>query len=300
MLEEVLHKVKRKILKYYKLYFSVESSYTCILPDYIYLKRKFKLKTGYNLNLCHPVTYTEKLNWLKLYDRRPEYTMMVDKFAVREYVKHKIGSEYLVPLLGVWNNASDIEFDKLPNEFVLKCNHDNGVIICKDKHDFNIEQAVSELDMHLHRDYYKKDREWPYKNVKRKIICEQYIRQEGGKALIDYKFFCFNGKVKALFIATDRPFDTHFDFYDVEFNHLPIINGHENSDKPIVKPSNFDEMIEIAEKLAADIPHARIDLYNIEGRILFGEITLHHFGGFHPLMSREYEIIFGDWLILPR
>lgn len=299
-IKENLFWIKKKVKKLYNDYFTVNGTYTSLLPDKIYLKKLYKKRMGKKLNLTNPKTFNEKLNWIKLYDRRPEYTMMADKYAVREYVKDKIGEEYLIPLIGVWNNVDEIDFESLPNQFVLKCNHDNGVIICKDKITFDIEKAKKELQYHFNRNYFKKLREWPYKKIKKKIICEQYMEDDSQSTLIDYKFFCFDGKVKALFVATDRPFDTRFDFFDYEFNHLPIINGHPNSDKEIVKPEKFDKMIEIAEALAFGIPHVRVDLYIIDNQIYFGEMTFIHFGGFTSLEPEKWDCIFGEWINLPK
>lgn len=297
---EILHTQKKKIVKFWNCYFSVNEPYTCVLPDKIYLKKLYKKRMGTDLELRNPITFCEKLNWLKLYDRKPEYTMMADKYAVRDYVKERVGEEYLIPLIGVWDSVEEIDYYSLPNQFVLKCNHDNGVIICKDKSAFDVEKAKKELLFHYNRNYYKKLREWSYKNIEKKIICEKYMSDDNQPVLNDYKFFCFNGKVKALFIATDRPVDTRFDFFDREFNHLPIINGHPNSDKEISKPKQFNKMIEIAEKLSFGIPHVRVDLYVIKDRIYFGEMTLIHYGGFTPLEPEEWEYTFGEWLVLPK
>lgn len=297
---ESLYNVKKNAVKFYKDYFTEEGAYTSLLSDKAYLKRLYKKRMGKELNLKDPQTFTEKLNWLKLYDRKPEYTMMADKYAVREYIAEKIGEEYLVPLVGVWDSVEEIDFDSLPEKFVLKCNHDNGVIICTDKSKLDIEKTKKELQYHLSRDYYKKCREWPYKDIERKIICEEYISQPGEVSLIDYKFFCFNGKVKLLFVATGRSVDTRFDFFDSDFNHLPIFNVHKNADYNIEKPKNFKKMIEISEKLSKDIPHVRIDLYCLNGKVFFSEMTFHHFGGFHPLEPENWEYQLGDWLELPK
>ncbi len=297
---EGLHSAKKRLQKWYKDYFTVEGTYTSLLPDKVYLKKLYRQRTGKELNLKNPQTFTEKLNWLKLYDRRPEYTMMVDKYAVRDYVAEKIGEEYLVPLVGTWESVEDIPFDELPDQFVLKCNHDNGVIICRDKKNFDVEAAKRELQFHLSRDYYKKCREWPYKNVKRRIIAEKYISEGTDAPLVDYKFFCFNGEAKALFIATNRPYDTRFDFFSRDFTHLPIINGHPNSDNVIKRPDNFEEMLFVAEKLSSGMPHVRVDLYNLDGRVFFSEMTFHHFGGFHPFEPEEWDGKVGSWLELPK
>lgn len=273
------------------------------MPDKLYLKICYKCKIGKKLNLNNPQTYNEKLQWLKLYDRKPEYTKMVDKYSVKEYVASIIGEEYIIPTIGVWNKVEDIDFDKLPTQFVLKCTHDSGgLVICKDKSTLDIDEAKRTLNYFLNRNFYHLHREWPYKNIKPQIIAEEYIVDESGYELKDYKFFCFDGKVKAMFIATDRNAETEtcFDFFDRDFNHLPVLNGHPNANKAIQKPLNYEKMIELAEKLSQNIPHTRIDFYNINGKIYFGEITFFHWSGFKKFEPEKYDKIFGDWITLPK
>ena len=275
------------------------------LPDKIYLKYRFRLAMAQKLNLNNPLTYNEKLQWLKLYNRRPEYTMMVDKIKVKEYVASVIGSEYIIPTLGTWENPNDIDFNKLPNRFVLKCNHNSGLgmFICKDKNKIDVENIKKKLRKGLKENYFKRNREWPYKNVPRRILAEQYVDPEPGKDdLPDYKFFCFNGKVKALFIATNRTKGEHavrFDFYDEHFNHLPFTNGHPNADILPGKPVSFEKMKQLAEKLSKNIPHVRIDLYDVNGKILFGEMTFFHWSGMIPFEPQEWDYKFGSWIQLP-
>jgi hypothetical protein len=279
----------------------VSTRFPFLMSDEQFLKMKFKIKMGKSLNIIKPVTFNEKLQWLKLYDRRPEYTQMVDKEGVKKYVANIIGGEHIITTLGVWDNFNDINFDKLPNQFVLKTTHGcGGIIICKDKLTLKIYEAKKEISRSLKRNYFVYGREWPYKNVKRRIIAEELMVDESGVQLKDYKFFCFNGEPKALFIATDRPFDTRFDFYDIQFNHLPFTNGHENSIKPVLKPLNFDKMIELAKKLSQNIPHVRVDLYNINGKIYFGEMTFSHWGGMIPFNPEKWDYIFGSWIKLPQ
>ena len=297
---EFFYNAKKRIIKAYRDYFTVDGTYTSLLPDKFYIKKLYKKRLKKEIDLGNPKTYTEKLNWLKLYDRNPLYSVLADKYAVRNYVKEKIGEKYLIPLIGVWNNVDEVDYENLPNSFVLKCNHDNGVVICKNKSDFDWEKAKQVLLSHYNRNYYKKCREWSYKRIKKKIICEKYMSDANQPILVDYKFFCFNGKVKALFIATNRSVDTRFDFYDRYFNHLPIINGHPNADIENEKPKDFEKMIYIAEKLSEGLPHVRVDLYYINEQIYFGEITITHFGGFTPLEPDEWEYIFGKWIELPK
>lgn len=272
--------------------------------DKDFLKKKFKLVFGYELNLKNPQTFNEKLQWLKLYDRNPLYTIMVDKYKVKEYVASIIGKEYIIPTLGVWDNPEEIDFDKLPNQFVLKCNHNSGLgmCICKDKTKLDIKKVKKELTKGLKQDYYLTNREWPYKNVPQRIIAEQYMEDIQTKELRDYKFFCFNGIPKMLFIASDRQNpneETKFDFYDINFNHLPFTNGHPNSKKIIEQPKNFELMKELAIKLSQNIPHVRVDFYEINGKVYFGELTFSHWSGFTPFNPSEWDKKIGDWLVLP-
>lgn len=270
------------------------------IPDKWAVKIKYRNNFLKKLDLKNPVTFNEKLQWLKLYDRRPEYTQMVDKIAAKEYVAERIGEKYIIPTLGAWESFDEIDFDTLPDQFVLKCTHSSGdAVVCKDKSKLDKEKAKEVLEKSLHKDFYIISREWPYKNVKRLIFAETYVEDEVTKEAADYKFFCFDGEVKALFIATDRPHDTRFDFFDTEFNHLPIVNGHPNSDKKIEKPANYDLMLKLASELSKGIPHVRVDLYEINGKVYFGELTFFHYAGFVPFKPASWDKTFGDWLTLP-
>lgn len=278
---------------------------TDYLSDETYLKMAYKSKMGKKLNLDNPKTFNEKLQWLKLYDRKPEYTRYVDKIEVRKYIAETIGEEYLIPCLGVWDSPEDIDFSKLPNQFVLKCNHNSGLgmCICKDKSKLDISKVKNELLKGLKQNYFLNGREWPYKNVKPKIIAEKYMEDESGYELKDYKFFCFDGKVKALFIASDREIineETKFDFFDEEFNHLNFRNGHPNSKNKIDKPKGFEKMKQLAEKLSVDIPQVRVDLYDIDGEIYFGELTFTHWSGLIPFEPESWDYKFGSWLDLSK
>ena len=267
-------------------------------PAKMYLNKRFKVVFGRNINWKNPTTYNEKLQWLKVYNKNPLYTKLVDKYEVRQYISERIGEEYLIPLLGVWNKVEDIDFDKLPNQFVLKCTHDSGsIVVCTDKNSLDIQKAKEKLSKGMKRNFYYNHREWPYKNVKPRIIAEQYMVDESGYELKDYKFFCFDGKTKALFVAKDRnkeDTEVKFDFFDEEFNRLPIKHGHENSDTPILKPINYEEMRRLAEKLSVGFPHVRVDFYNINEKIYFGELTFYHHSGFVPFEPSEWDYVFGD------
>lgn len=276
------------------------------LPDSIYLKLLFRLKIGYRLNLQAPKSFNEKLQWLKLYNRRPQYTTMVDKYAVKDYVASIIGNEYIIPTLGVWDKPEDIMWDSLPNQFVLKTTHgggSNGVVICKDKPTLNKEKVINKLKASLKIDLYKLSKEWPYKNVPKRIIAEKYITPTSHeKNLLDYKFFCFDGEVKALFVATDRYTqgeEVKFDFFDADYNHLPFRQGHDHAKVKPQKPQSFEEMKTLASKLSRGIPQVRVDFYEVDGHPLFGEMTFFHFGGLVPFEPKEWDYEFGNWIVLP-
>ncbi len=274
-----------------------------LISDKCLLKCLFKEKMGKRLNLKNPITYSEKLQWLKLYDRKPEYTKMVDKYEVKAYVAEKIGAEYVIPTLGVWDTFEDIDFSKLPKRFVLKCTHDSGgLVICTDKESFDFEGAKAKISRCLKRNYFWANREWPYKNIKPRVIAESYMEDVKTGELPDYKFFCFNGIVKAMFIATERQSldETKFDFFDENFNHLPFTNGHPNADKIPEKPEKFDEMKRFAEKLSVGIPQVRVDFYEVNGKIYFGEITFFHWSGTTPFEPEEWDKTFGEWIALEK
>jgi hypothetical protein len=271
-----------------------------LISDKLFLQYKFRILMHKKLDIEKPKTYSEKLQWLKLYDRKPEYSGMVDKAEAKNVVASIIGEQYVISTLGIWDKFDDIDFTLLPNQFVLKTTHGcGGVIICKDKEKLDLAAARKEINFSLKHNYFAYGREWPYKNLKPRIIAEEFLVDESGVELKDYKFFCFDGEPKALFIATDRPHDTRFDFFDMDFNHLPFTNGHENATKRIYKPKNFDLMIELARKLSKGIPHVRVDLYNINGHVYFGELTFFHWGGMVPFVPEEWDYTFGNWINLP-
>lgn len=285
-----------------KLLHKVDNAIGRFIPDKTFLKIYYRFKMGVNLDLKNPRRFTEKLQWLKLYDRNPHYTELVDKYKVKDWVNRKIGEGHVIPLLGAYDSWDDIDFDKLPDQFVLKCTHNCGVVICHDKKNFDISQARKTIEKALKGDYYLSSREWPYKNVPRKILVEKYMVDESGVELKDYKFFCFDGEPKLLFIATDRTTkeEPNFDFFDLQFNHLPIKNGHPNSKSPINKPPKFEEMIEIARTLSKGLPHVRVDLFNVNGTIYVGEMTFFHFSGLVPFEPDEWDFKLGEMLKLPQ
>ena len=271
------------------------------IPDALWIRIQFRRKTGSWPNLKKPRTFNEKLQWLKLHDRNPLYTKLVDKYDVKEIVAKQIGAEYVIPTLGVWDNFDDIDFRKLPNQFVLKCTHDSGgLVIVKDKTELDVNMAKKKINRCLKMNYYWSMREWPYKNVKPRIIAEKYMEDESGYELKDYKIFCFNGVPKALFIATDRGIhQTKFDFFDANLNHLPMKQHYPNNpDIKIPDPEGINKMFELARILTRDFKHCRADFYDVNGRIYFGELTFSHFSGMQTMEPAEWDETFGAWLNL--
>lgn len=273
------------------------------LSDKLYIKLMFHSRVGYYPNLNNPKSYNEKLQWLKLNYYRPEYSKMVDKVTAKDYVSSIIGDKYIIKTLGVWNNVEEIDWEALPNQFVLKVTSDSGgIVVCKDKSKLDIKAAIDKLKKGWGKNYYQYNKEYPYRDLTPRIIAEEYMEDESGYELKDYKIFCFNGEPKYLFVATDRQKkgeETKFDFFDLEWNHLPVKNGHPNSCVEIKKPKNFNEMIDVAKKLSHGIPHVRVDLYNINGRIYFGELTFFHWSGMIAYEPLEWDYKFGDYIHLP-
>lgn len=273
--------------------------------DEKYLKKLFKLSMGKELNLDTPQTFSEKLQWLKLYNRKPEYTQMVDKYEAKKYVANIIGEEYIIPTLGVWDRFDDIDFDMLPDQFVLKTTHgggNTGVVICKDKSKFDKKRAKSKLARSLKSDIYTSLREWPYKYVKKRIIAEQFIEESGHNDLPDYKFFCFDGEPKYCQVIRDRNTKETIDFYDMEWNHMPFVGLNpvaKNGLNPVARPLHLTNMIEICRKLATGIPFSRIDLYVVNGEEYFGEITFYPASGMGEFRPKEWNCKLGEWIKLP-
>lgn len=272
-----------------------------VLPDEFFTKVRFKLTMGYWMDFNNPQTYNEKLQWLKLNDIHPEFTKLVDKIDAKEYIAKKVGKQYIIPTIATWNSVDEINWDTLPNQFVIKSTNDSGgVVVCKDKSRLNIQQARKKLKKLGKRDYSQISKEYPYKAVPHRFIAEEYMEDESGFELKDYKIFCFDGKAKFLFVATGRQSnDIRFDFFDIEYNHLPVINGHPNADSIPPKPVNFDKMIDLAEQISNGMRHVRVDLYNINGKIYFGELTFFHWSGIVPFEPFEWDVKFGEFLKLP-
>lgn len=296
------------IFKLYKrplwpLVFLIRKASPLIKNDERYLRWYYYLSMHKRLNLKTPTTYNEKINWLKLHDHNPLYTTLVDKLKVKDYVTEKIGAEHVIRTLGVWKHAEDIDWDKLPDRFVLKTTQGGGnigVMICRDKSKFDTAKATANMNAALKQDLYSSSREWPYKNVEPMVFAEEYMEDKHGE-LRDYKFFCFNGKCKMLYVATERQTreEPFFNFFDENYNPLPFRQGHPVNPVIPEKPEGFDKLINIAEELAKGLLHARIDLYIINGNVYFGEFTFYHFGGVMPFEPTEWDNIIGSWLSIP-
>lgn len=272
-----------------------------VLPMKMWLRIDYYHHFHRRLDLKAPKTFNEKLCWLKANYHDSSRSKLVDKYLVREEIEKLIGKEYLIPLVGgPWYSFEEIDFNMLPNQFVLKPNHASGcVFICKDKRKIDMKTLKDTVNEWLSFNYYKQGREWEYKFVKPCIIAEKYMVDESGTELKDYKFFCFDGEPRIMFVGSNRGEDTRFDFYDMDFNHLPIINGHKNADIRIEKPKNFNEMIELSKRLSKNMPHVRVDFYSVNGKAYFGELTFYHFGAAVPFEPESWDKQLGDWLTLP-
>lgn len=291
----------RKIIKIPKvlILFLVKSRFFRILPDSVYLKIQYRLSTNDKLTLANPVTFNEKLQWLKLNDRKSWYPSIVDKFEVRKFVSKKIGSTYLVPLINKWNKFEDINFEKLPNQFVLKTTHDSGgVVVCKNKDQLDFKKAKKILNKSLETNYFHVEREWPYKNIKPQIICEKLLIDDNHDDLRDYKLLCFNGEAKIIQVISERsPKSFKVNYFNRAWEPLNIKRRrYEASKKHIPTPMNLNDMIKISEKLSEGIPFARIDLYEVNNKIYFGEITLYPASGFMDFLYKEDDIKLGKML----
>ena len=270
-----------------------------------YLKLLFRLKTGHSLDLNKPKRFNEKLQWLKLYNHQPEYTDMVDKYEAKKITEKRIGSKYIIPTLGVWDSVEEIGWDSLPQQFVLKTTHGGGgvgVVICKNKDCFDKVKAENRLSKSMKLSGYEGLKEWPYKNVHRRILAEQYMEDANNHQLIDFKFHCFNGVPKVVLVCQDRYSGkgTSKDFYDMDWNHLEIsreMNG--NAMAQMEKPGEFDEMVQIAKVLSNNMPFVRIDLYLANHKIYFGEYTFFPASGLSNFYPDKWDFVFGEWLKLP-
>ena len=300
---EKAHRTKRKVIKTYQKYFTIQHPESYILSDKSFIRKIYKERMGKEINLSNPRTFCEKQNWLKLYDRKPIYTVMVDKYLARNFVAERIGEEYLVPLLGVWDNADDIDFSALPDKFVLKCNHNSDVTICTDKSTLDIEKTRNKLNEQLKQNYYYSKREWPYKNVPRKIICEKYMENYDGSEPLEYKVLCFNGVPKYIIVISGRfsNRETTMDTYNSNWIYTDLING----DCPLSgdifeKPKCFDKIISISEKLSENTPFLRVDFNFWNQQLYFGEMTFFDAAGFENYKPDEWDLKLGNLISLPK
>lgn len=291
---------------------SIVKNYLEFLPDKLYLSLRYRCQMGHWINWKNPKTFTEKLQWLKVYDYKPEYTKMVDKLAAKDYVALRIGEEYIIPTLGVWDRVEDIDWDSLPDQFVLKTTHGGGgcgVVVCSDKTHFDKVKAIKKLQISMHSNAGKTYREKPYLNVPRKIIAEKFMVERKAKEnakisdLPDYKFFCFNGEPYYCQVIRDRHTKETIDFYDMEWNHMPFVGLNpvaRNGAEPVVKPLFLEAMKDICRKLSKDMKFARIDLYVIDDKIYFGEITLYPASGIGIFYPNKWNIELGNLIILEK
>lgn len=274
-----------------------------LYSDEMYLQRLFPLRTGYKLNIDNPRTFNEKLQWLKLYDRRPEYVQMVDKVEAKKYVAGIIGEEHIIPTLAVFNRAEDINFDLLPNQFVIKCTHDSGgIVICRDKSKLDRQATIDKLQQGLKKNYFYQNREWPYKNVKPRIIVEQYMCNNGDEGLTDYKVHNFNGMPEMILVCRDRYKETGLteDFYSCNWEHLAILRpDHPHASESQIRPAELDEMLRLSKMLSNNIPFVRTDFYVIDHKVFFGELTFFPSSGMKAFVPQKWDVILGDRLKLP-
>lgn len=278
------------------------------LPDKLYLSLRYRCKMGHWINWKNPKTFTEKIQWLKINNRRQEYTKMVDKFAVKEYVAGIIGEEYIIPTLGVWDKPEDIDWESLPDQFVLKTTHGGGgggVVICKDKKTFDKGKAIEKLTESLNSDIYKSFREWPYKDVPKRVIAEKFMAPEKSPSpndLPDYKFFCFNGKVRFFKVDFGRFVEHHANYYDTDGKLLPFgeMDYEPDANQRIELPNNLREMISLAERLSINEPFLRVDFYNVSGKIYFGELTFYPASGMGKWTTDDVDFYIGEYLTIAR
>lgn len=270
-----------------------------ILPDKLYLKLMYRARIGKKLNLRTPQTFNEKIQWLKLYDRSDIQTLMVDKYLVKKYITDLLGERYVIPLYGVWDKFDEINFDKLPNQFVLKCTHNSGgIVICKDKENFDKEEARKIIEKCLKTKYFYKGREWPYRKVKPRIIAEKYICDKNTNDLPDYKVMVFNGEPQIVQVHKGRYFNHTQDFYNLKWEKLDIYQGCPISEKVDEKPVFIDEMLELSKIIASNQKLVRIDWYYVDNQLLFGEATYFDGSGFIPFEPEKWDYEFGKMIDL--
>lgn len=297
----------RKLIKYIgkpKMLIQIimTTKITNFIPDSIFLKLKYKLAIGNKLDLNNPKTFNEKIQWLKINDKKDIYTKMVDKYEVKKYVADIIGRKYIIKTIGVYDSFDQINFNELPNQFVIKCTHDSGgLIIVKDKSKLNIKETRAKINKALKKNYFYSCREWPYKNIIPRIIIEEYMEDETYKELIDYKIMCFNGEPKIIFTCSERyKQGLKVTFFDMNWNRLNFKRHYPTSNEKIEKPTNYAKMIELSKKLSKNIPFIRVDWYEINKKLYFGELTFYPGSGFEEFTPSEWDRKLGDMLELPK
>ena len=299
-----LRRIKRGMEQPSKIGAWITYKLSPVLPDKVYLTLLLYFHCGIWMNWKHPKRFNEKLQWLKVYNRKPEYTIMADKVKAKEWVAERIGEEYIIPTLGVWDDPDDIDFDALPNQFVLKCNHNSGVglCICKDKSKLDIAAVKSELHKGLKQDYYMVGREWPYKDIPRKILAEKYMEDKNSKeGLNDYKLLCFDGKVYCSFVCSDRYSEEGLKvtFYDKDWKKLPFERHYPSAKNDIKMPVQYHNMVKLAERLSKNIPFVRTDFYEINGSLYFGEMTFYPGSGLEEFTPEKWDEKLGELIVLP-
>lgn len=299
-IDSMFGKIKRYLIDpYWALGCDMIKSHPNWMSDKFYIRTLWRMVMGYKLDLKSPKTFNEKLQWLKLNDRNPLYTTLVDKLRVKDWVASRIGTQYVIPTLAIYNSVDDIDLAALPNQFVLKCNHDSGsVVVCKDKESFDLEAAKKKLDTAMEHNFYWEAREWPYKNVKPCIFAEKFMEDDTGEELRDYKFWCFNGVPKVMYCSVKN--DSIWEnYYDMNFTPLEINHGYPMSTNPVKEPLTFREMQRIISDIALQIPFVRVDFYEISGRVFFGEFTFYDFAGLKPFQSLKQDMVLGKMIQLP-
>ncbi len=302
MEKSLFYKIKKNLLHPLMIVEKIVLRTSKFWSDKLYVSIMYRIKFGKSLNLEDPQTYNEKLNWMKLYFRNPLFTTLVDKVKAKEWAAERIGWQHIIPTIGVWENPDDIDFDALPEKFVLKCNHNSGLgmCICRDKKNLDIQKVKNELKKGLRQDYFLTAREWPYKNVPRRILAEKFMTDGDSSDLTDYKFFCFDGEPFIMYVSKDNATNATTDFFDMDYNRLPIRMKDPNSDNPPAKPELFEEMKSYARILSKGIPHVRVDFYVINKCIYFGEMTFFHNAGWTKIYPEEWSHILGKLIKLPK
>ena len=296
----MIDKVKKAIKKPYKILLKLDEKRIITLDDERFLRYR-GLNKGFNFDLKNPKTFNEKLQWLKLHDRKELYTKLVDKYEVKKYISDLFGAEYVIPTIGVYESFNEIDFSKLPNQFVIKCTHDSSsVIICKDKSKLDINECARKINKALKRNYYYPGREWPYKDVKPRILVEEYMEDESGE-LKDYKFFCFNGEPKLVLVCSERFSSSNMckTWFNSNWELMPISEGGHRVDESLKKPFGFEQMKEMATKLSSEMAFVRVDFYEINSRVYFGEITFFPASGFEKFTPDDWNTKLGDMITLP-